>query len=147
MKASPRTVSPSPAAVPAPADGVPDFHVGHVPDPDGHAVMGFNHDVGDLLDRGRAGDALHQAGFTRADNVAASRVLIILFQGPHHIVEREPMLGELFRVGLGLELLFEPAPGVDFRDAGHSPQTGPDDPILQRPQLGQAVLGISLVSR
>ncbi len=85
-----------------------------------------------------AGDALHQAGFARADDVAASHVLIILSQGPHHVVEREAVLGELCRVGLGLKLLLQPAPGVDFRNAGHPPQTRPDDPILQRPQLGQA---------
>ena len=41
-----------------------------------------------------------------------------------------------------LELLREPAPGVDLGDPRHAPEPRPDDPILERPQLGQVVVGI-----
>ena len=53
-----------------PADGVPDGDIGHVPDANRHPVMRCDHDLRDLLDGGRPGDALHEARFTGAHTVA-----------------------------------------------------------------------------
>ena len=84
------------------------------------------------------GDALDEARLARADDVAAARRSgCSVRRARDDVVEREPVLGELRRVGLGLELLLEASPGVDFRDARHAPEPRPDDPILERPKLGQ----------
>ena len=45
-------------------------------------------------------------------------------------------------VDLDLELLGEPAPGVDLGHAGDAPEPRADHPVLERPELGQVVLGV-----
>ena len=66
------------------------------------------------------------------DDVAAADVLVVLLQGPDHVVERQAVLGQLHRVGPDLELLGQPAPGVDLGHARHPPEPGPDHPVLER---------------
>ena len=58
-----------------------------------------------------------------------------------------PYLASFDRVGPDLELLGEPAPGVDLGHARHAPEPRPDHPVLERPELGQVVVGVLLVRR
>ena len=80
-------------------------------------------------------------------DVAAADVLVVLPQGADHVVERQLVLGELDRVGLDLELLLQPAPRVDLGHARHAAKPRPDDPVLERAQLGQVDSGFLLVRK
>jgi hypothetical protein len=115
------------------ADRVADGHLTDVPDANRHAVLRGDHHVGDLIRRGRPADALHQARLAGAHDVAAARVLVVRLQRPDHVVECQPILRQIRRLGLDLELLGQPAPGVDLRHAGYPSQPRADHPVLERP--------------
>ena len=53
-----------------------------------------------------------------------------------------PYLASFAGSASDLELLLEAAPGVDLGDPRHAPEPRPDDPVLERPQLGQVVVGV-----
>ena len=115
----------------------PTADLGDVADPDRDPLDGLDDDAGDIVDRACQADPLdHDQLATPIDRPAAD-VLIVLPQAPNHVVERQPILGELGRIDPGLVLLGQPPQGVDLRDAGYPPQSRADDPFVQGPQIGQ----------
>ena len=69
----------------------------------------------------KPGDWLDLIGPGRTtDDVAAADVLVVLPEREGHLVQRQPVLGELGGLGPDLELLRQSAPGVDLGDARHA---------------------------
>ena len=56
-----------------------------------------------------------------------------------HVAEREAVGEEPVGVGLDVELLLVAADRVDLGHAGHVAELGPDDPVLDGPQVGRRV--------
>lgn len=121
------------------ADRVADGDLADVADADGHAFMGGDDDTGEGLQRGHPADALDEARLAGGRDIAAADIRVVLAQGPAHVVEREPVLGELPRLDHDFKLFGEPAPRIDLRDPRDPPQSRPDHPILERAELGQVV--------
>ena len=122
-----------------PADLVADLDVGHVADPDRHAVLGRHHDGLDLLDVDGAADAVDQEHAAAPADVAAADVAVVLLDRLDHLVEGQAVLDEAVGVDADLVLLLVAAPAVDLGRALHCPQLGPDDPVVDGAQLGDVV--------
>ncbi|GJE71125.1 hypothetical protein CHKEEEPN_2669 [Methylorubrum podarium] len=115
----------------------PELDPGDVPEPQRRAAHGLEHDVLDI------GDALqvtapahHELELGQLDRAPAD-VGVARPDGVPELVEADALRAQPVRVHDDVVLLHEPA---DARDLGHALRARgpePDDPILQRPKLGE----------
>src|SRR5262249_10754766 len=104
-----------------------------------HAPGGANHDSLDLCGVRCAAQGPQQAPLRPVADRPGADVAVVLLSGPNHVVERQTVLDEQVRIDADLILFFVAAPGVDFRRPFYRPHLGANDPIVDRPQLGDVV--------
>ena len=118
MKPRPSTTSPLPSAVTAPRRiSEPIATSATSPTRIGTPSLAVIDDALDLLDVRRAAEALHEHRLRAFADIAAADVAIVLFDGLHHLVERQAVLDEQVRIDAHLVLLLVAAPAVDLRRA------------------------------
>ena len=141
MKPRPSTTSPLPSAVTAPRRiSWPIVDLGHVADADRHAVLGRDDDRLDLLDVRRAAEAVDEQRSALPARMLPPPTLRLFSSTASTTSSKvRPCLISRFGIDADLVLLLVAAPGVDLGHAGHGPQLGLDDPVVDRAQLGDVV--------
>ncbi len=99
----------------APADFMANLHVGDIQDADGHALLGGDDNVFDLLHVHGAAHAVDQQHFLPPPDAAAADIPVVFLDGLEHFRKSQPVPDELVRIDAALVLLFITTPTVDLR--------------------------------
>ena len=105
-------------------------------------------DVLDVLDLVALGDIVGAAAIDQSDaadidrlladrDLAAADIDVGVAERGDELRDRDVVGFQLLQIGVDVELLGGPAPGVDLHHAGDGQKATGDDVILQRPQIGQ----------
>lgn len=121
------------------ADGGPRRHFGYVPDEHGHPALGPQDDQSDVIHAPEQSDAADQVLLGGLLDDVSADVLVVPFQSLDHPAKRDTELAQLVRVDLDVILAEVAAEGVDLVDAGDGFQEWADRPILEGPELRQAL--------
>jgi hypothetical protein len=138
IKAVPTTTS-TPSSLAVPVRSSPPIPTSATSrDVDRHAAARRDHDVRDRLDALDPARGADDVGLAEVLDEAGAGADVVALEGLDHVAERQRVGDELLRVGADLVLLDPAADRVDTRDVGDALELRPDDPVLDRPQIGRA---------
>ena len=108
-----------------------ELHAGDIADGDRCAVIGGERNVLDVFEAADQADAAHHVLGVADFHHFSADIVVAALDGGNHLLERNVVGAELYRVKVDLVLLDEAADAGDFSDSGHGVELVLDEPVLQ----------------